>query len=131
MMLLNSFETGDFVRGLIGTGAVTACHDLSDGGLAVALAEMALAGGLGATVAPQPGLPPRAWAFGEDQARYLVTTSDPGALLAAAGAAGVPAAQIGRTTDEPVLTLGAGDSISVDTLRAAHESWLPAYMGGA
>src|SRR5690606_30973935 len=72
-------RNGDFVRQQIQIGTLSACHDLSDGGLAVALAEMALASGCGADIAEgagQPGNPPlAAWLFGEDQARYLVTTS--------------------------------------------------------
>ncbi len=124
-------RNGDFVRGLIGAGTVTTCHDLSDGGLAVALAEMALAGDLGAQVTPpeDPALPPlHAWLFGEDQARYLVTvpTSEP--VLEAARRAGVPAVRIG-TTGGDALTLPGGQPIFVAELRAAHETWLPAYMG--
>ncbi|MEE8227567.1 MAG: phosphoribosylformylglycinamidine synthase subunit PurL [Kiloniellales bacterium] len=123
---------GDFVRGVIAAGRVTACHDLSDGGLAVALAEMALAGGLGASIERPNGdgetLPPlHAWLFGEDQARYIVTGADGAALVRAAEEAGVPAAVIGATGGE-ALTLPEGHTISLDDLRAAHEGWLPAYM---
>ena len=124
-------RNGDFVRGLIAAGQVTACHDLSDGGLAVALAEMALAGGLGARLeAPgTAGIPPiHAWLFGEDQARYLVTAESAEPILAAAQEAGVPAASIG-VTGGGSLTLPGGGPISLDVLRTAHEDWLPAYMG--
>jgi len=134
-------RNGDFVRGLIAAGQVTACHDVSDGGLAVALAEMALAGGRGAEISGPPAKtssdgpdgpespPVHAWLFGEDQARYIVTGADGAALLAAAETAGVPAARIG-TTGGPGLILPQGDPISLDGLRAAHETWLPAYMDG-
>jgi phosphoribosylformylglycinamidine synthase len=124
-------RNGDFVRGLIVDGQVSACHDLSDGGLAVALAEMALAGKIGAEIeAPAgPGLPPpHAWLFGEDQARYLVTAPGAEAVLKAAEAAGVPAQRIGATGGDG-LTLPGGAPISLAMLRAAHENWLPAYMG--
>jgi len=124
-------QNGDFVRGLIETGQVTVCHDLSDGGLAVALAEMALAGGLGAslTLPDDAGLPPiHAWLFGEDQARYLITVPGADEVLKAAQVAGVPAAKIG-TTGGKALTLPGGTPISLDKLRTAHEDWLPAYMG--
>ena len=47
--LVEERENGDFVRALIGDGLVTAAHDISDGGLLVALAEMAMASGIGAT----------------------------------------------------------------------------------
>ena len=124
-------RNGDFVRAQIHAGAVTACHDLSDGGLAVGLAEMALAGGCGADIAGAvPDNPPlAAWLFGEDQARYLVTTRAPGALLAAAKEAGVPAQALG-TSGGDRLILAPGEAISLAELRQAHEGWLGAYMEG-
>src|SRR5439155_22336393 len=62
-------RNGDFVRGQIAAGQVAACHDLSDGGLLVAITEMAMAGGHGVMLDPfPPGLPAHAWLFGEDQA---------------------------------------------------------------
>ncbi len=128
-------RNGDLVRGLIRDRRVSACHDLADGGLAVALAEMALAGNLGAIIenpasAPENGAetPLHAWLFGEDQARYLITTAEPARLLDAARTAGVPAAQIG-VTGGASLTLPGGAPISLGELRAAHEGWLPRYMG--
>ncbi len=122
-------RAGDLVRGLIARRAVTACHDLSDGGLAVAVAEMALAGNLGAAVEQPNGGPPlHAWLFGEDQARYLVTAPAAGAVLEAARQAGVAAVCIGETGGSG-LTLPGADTISLSTLRAAHEGWMPAYMG--
>ena len=129
--LASERQNGDFVRSLIETGAVTACHDLSDGGLLVAVAEMALAGGIGATLGAAPdGLPALAWWFGEDQSRYLVTANESGDLLSAATAAGVPATVIGRTGGA-VLTLADGNSISLSDLRNAHENWLPEYMAAS
>ncbi len=125
-------KNGDFVRGLIETGTVTACHDVSDGGLAIALAEMALgAKGLGADITPEDGLATHAWAFGEDQARYVVTAKNADGILEAAADAGVPAAVIGKTTGSGELTLGTGDSISVSMLRSVFEDWLPDYMAAS
>jgi len=121
-------RAGDLVRGLIVRRAVTACHDLSDGGLAVAVAEMALAGDLGATVEQVDSeLPLPAWLFGEDQARYLVTAPAAETVLEAARQAGVPAVCIGETGGSG-LTLAGADTISLSTLRAAHEDWMPGYM---
>ncbi len=55
-------RNGDFVRGQIAAGHVAACHDLGDGGLLVALAEMAMAGGRGVALDPLPSaLPAHAW----------------------------------------------------------------------
>jgi phosphoribosylformylglycinamidine synthase len=124
---------GDFVRGLIEAGRVTACHDLSDGGLLVGVAEMAMAGGIGATLgAPEGKALDYAWLFGEDQARYLVTCRAETAkgIIADAAAAEVPILLLGETGGAR-LTLPSGHTISVDELKSAHEGWLPSYMGGA
>ncbi|GHD61445.1 phosphoribosylformylglycinamidine synthase subunit PurL [Thalassobaculum fulvum] len=124
-------RTGDLVRGLIRDGRVSACHDVGDGGLLVAVAEMALAArGLGATLEVPTAALAHAWCFGEDQGRYVVATSDAGGVLAAAAAAGVPAMTVGAVTADGDLTVGAGDLISVETLRRRHEAWLPDYMAG-
>jgi len=124
-------RNGDFVRAQIREGAVTACHDLSDGGLAVALAEMALAGDCGADIteasSAEDNPPLAAWLFGEDQARYLVTTTRAEALVAAASAAGVPARVLGQTGGDRLI-LAAGEAISLADLKAGHEDWLPGYM---
>ncbi|MDF2096305.1 phosphoribosylformylglycinamidine synthase subunit PurL [Aquibaculum arenosum] len=122
-------RNGDFLREQIKQGALAACHDLSDGGLIVALAEMALAGGCGATLrVPDIARDKMTqWLFGEDQARYLVATQDAETLLASARAAGVPAAHIGESGGD-ALTLEAIGRISLEDLRATHEGWLPDYM---
>ncbi|WP_019907037.1 phosphoribosylformylglycinamidine synthase subunit PurL [Methylobacterium sp. 77] len=123
-------RNGDFVRSLIVSGLVDTVHDLSDGGLAVALAEMAIAGDLGATLPEAPGhLPAHAYLFGEDQARYLLSVDPENVpdLLYSANAQGIPVAVVGLTGSRD-LTLPGGEIISVADLRAAHEGWLPAYM---
>jgi len=121
-------KIGDFVRNQILTGAITACHDLSDGGLGVGVAEMAIKSGLGAHIEDHSGdLPLHTWVFGEDQARYLATTPDVDALISAAQAAGVPATQIGTVQSKDLTIVGAG-SISVAQLTEAHEGWMPEYM---
>ncbi|TPG46356.1 phosphoribosylformylglycinamidine synthase subunit PurL [Roseomonas nepalensis] len=124
---------GDFVRERILAGSVTACHDLADGGLLVALAEMALAANLGLNLANTPqGIPAHAFWFGEDQARYLCATPDAPALLAAAKAAGIPAMPIARAAGTTgALALPGHPAISLDELRAAHEGTLPALMRDA
>ena len=123
-------RNGDFVRDLIGKRAVTACHALSDGGLLVALAEMAMAGNLGASIDVPAGAGEAGFLFGEDQGRYVVTTSDADTVVAQAKAAGVPVLRLG-TTGGDALKLNGGDAISVGGLRTAHEAWLPEYMAGS
>ncbi len=120
-------RNGDFVRGEILSGLVSACHDVSDGGLGVALAEMAIAGNTGASIDHEPAIPVHAWLFGEDQARYVVTTNDPDRFDAAAAAANVPVTRIGAVAGA-ALTLPGAEPISVASLREAHERWLPEYM---
>ncbi|MDQ0301830.1 phosphoribosylformylglycinamidine synthase subunit PurL [Ancylobacter polymorphus] len=124
-------RTGDLVRALINDGLVTAVHDVSDGGLLVALAEMALASGIGATLAaPPPEMNPFAFWFGEDQARYIVTVENSAKALVARRAelAGIPFAKLG-TTGGDRLNIAGERPIVVDALRERHEAWLPIYMG--
>ncbi|MBM3566259.1 MAG: phosphoribosylformylglycinamidine synthase subunit PurL, partial [Alphaproteobacteria bacterium] len=123
-------RNGDFVRGLIEKGQVGTVHDISDGGLAVAIAEMALAGGIGAEIeAPAGPVPLHAWLFGEDQARYLLAAPNAESVLKSAQAAGVPATVIGKTGGT-ALTIKGEKPISLSDLRATHEGWLPRYMAG-
>jgi phosphoribosylformylglycinamidine synthase len=117
---------GDFVRARILAGAVTACHDLSDGGLLVALAEMALAGQCGAVL--NCSLAGAAHWFGEDQGRYILAVGDGAALLAHASAAAIPAMSLGRSGSDD-LTLPDGMTISLEALREAHGRFFPAWMG--
>jgi phosphoribosylformylglycinamidine synthase len=124
-------RNGDFVRGLILTGALSACHDVSDGGLLVCIAEMAMKGGIGATIqVPENDVPAHAWLFGEDQARYVLTTKDAESLLAAAKA-NVPAMQIGITGGQGLSLLGGAGETALKTLADINEGWLPEFMGGA
>ncbi len=120
-------KTGDVVRALILSGALTACHDLSDGGLLVGLAEMAMAGKTGATLEAAPADQNAAgfW-FGEDQARYVVTTKDSGTLLAKLKDAGVPARVLGVTGGD-CLVIGS-ESVALSRLDEVYEGWLPSYM---
>jgi phosphoribosylformylglycinamidine synthase len=120
-------RNGDFVRGLIASGAVSTVHDLSDGGLALAAAEMALASGVGVNLAATSAAHAHPFLFGEDQARYLLAHADPAPILAAAAAAGVPAAVVGHAGGE-AFSSGGLFSIPLADLRAANEGWMPAYM---
>jgi phosphoribosylformylglycinamidine synthase II len=123
---------GEFVRAAIAGGAITACHDVADGGLAVALAEMALAGNVGAMINK---LRPESNAalFAEDQGLYVATICDNCLLtfLARAHAAGVEVEAIGRTCGTRLIfELPAGDhAVSLVDLRKAHEGFFPALMG--
>jgi phosphoribosylformylglycinamidine synthase II len=124
-------KNGDFVRQAIQDGLVAACHDLSDGGLALALSDMCIAGGRGATVAlPYIDVEAHAVLFGEDQARYCIATTDGTELFDRAKQAGIEAYIIGTTGGE-TLTVDGQFTISVADLQATHEATLPDYMADA
>lgn len=112
---------GEFVRELIADGKVSAVHDVSDGGLLVALAEMALASGIGCEL-EQIG--DHFTAFGEDQARYVVTS----AVADTIQAAGIPMTRIGTTGGTAVK--GPGFAVEIATLREASEAFFRDWMEG-
>ena len=124
-------RNGDFVRGEIVGRRVHACHDLSDGGLLVALAEMCLPGDTGACIKlPASDVAPHAYLYGEDQGRYLIATDDGPALVEAARKAGVPAVLLGYSGG-PDISVDGLLTLPLQELRDAHENWLPGYMNSA
>ncbi len=128
--LAHEKQVGDFVRALIADGIVTAVHDLSDGGLAVAVAEMAMASGIGATVNQLKGLSPIPTFFGEDQGRYLVTIPRDKVdwfFEERVKDTGIFAPWIG-TTGGSEVKLGEARAIAVSELTDAHEGWFPKFM---
>jgi len=121
---------GDLVRGLIRDGLITAAHDVSDGGLLIAVAEMAIASGIGAVLEAPAGIPAHAFWFGEDQARYVVTTKQSQPVLERAKAAGVPVIPLGATGGT-LLAIAGERPLRIDDLKRRFEAWLPTYMAGA
>jgi phosphoribosylformylglycinamidine synthase len=127
-------RAGECIRKLIADGLVTAVHDCSDGGAAVAVAEMALAGNIGLRMTVVEQIPnPAAILFGEDQGRYIVSTNDPERVRAAANAAQLFAVPIGTTGGDRItfdlLGRGGEQSVSLADLRSAHEGFFPRLMG--
>jgi phosphoribosylformylglycinamidine synthase subunit PurL len=120
-------RVGELARQLIAAGLVSAVHDISDGGALVAIAEMALGGGIGARLSLPTAANPAAIMFGEDQGRILVTTSDPDGVIARASASNIFAVRIGETGG--AVLEGPGFSASLADLRAAHEGFFPKLMG--
>ena len=128
---------GDFVRQLIGERKVTAVHDVSDGGLMVALAEMALQGKIGAEIDTPTGRE-QSWAeffFGEKQGRYLVTVhGDCEPIKSKADAQNIALTEIGvtfRSDDFNDIQVGNGDDdtpVAISDLREAHESFFRDWM---
>ena len=121
-------KTGDLVRALIREGAVSAVHDVSDGGLLVAVTEMALAGSIGAALTDYDGpLPLHAMLFGEDQGRYIVAAREADEIRARAQRAGIPVRLIAETGGDAIAIAGE-QGVPLPRLSALHEDWLPHYM---
>ncbi|MFW2828614.1 phosphoribosylformylglycinamidine synthase subunit PurL [Sphingomonas sp. ID0503] len=126
-------RVGDFVRDHIRSGAITAIHDVSDGGVAVTIAEMALASNIGALIdGPEPFGTAGSW-FAEDQGLYVLTVQDAALLdiLSGAQAAGIEIEPIGRTCGTRLIfELSDSDhAVALDDLRRAHEAFFPRLMG--
>jgi len=135
-----------FVRRLIADGAVHAVHDVSEGGIACAAAEMALASGMGLLLDLYrlrcgQGDGVAGAAFGEDGARYLLAASPTSAqqIVSSASAAGIPcqivsdAQPFSKRLEDIAFNFDEFGlwATSLFALRAAHEGWLPNYMKGA
>jgi phosphoribosylformylglycinamidine synthase len=114
---------------------VTAVHDVSDGGVAQVLVEMALRAGSGATVSVPEGVDPFVLLFSESTARAVVAVAPSAyeSFLAAAATHDVPVTPLGEVTgsDDLVVLAAYDDEIiwSLDELRAASEATLPALFG--
>ena len=106
---------------------ITACHDVSDGGMVIALSEMAMNGNLGAEINIESKLPLHTKLFAEDQARYILTTRLPQTILNKAKEAGVYAQKLGKVKGNK-LVINDKISVSVDELKTAHEKFLPEFM---
>jgi phosphoribosylformylglycinamidine synthase len=119
-------ETGAFIRSAIADGRVSAVHDVSDGGLLVAAAEMCLAGGIGLALTTSVGSRKAAYWFGEDQSRYLCAVPAEAAdnFVLKAAMAGLQASRLGIFGGEQIIIDGR-DRIDVTDLAAAHEATIP------
>ncbi|HWV81329.1 MAG TPA: phosphoribosylformylglycinamidine synthase subunit PurL [Hyphomicrobiaceae bacterium] len=130
--LEDEIKAGNLVRALIREEKVSAVHDVSDGGLLVAVAEMALAGNRGVELFPYEGkLPPHAVWFGEDQGRYVLAAAPSIAeeIAERARLLGLAVRIIGRTGGDAIQLKGEA-ALPLAQLRKGHASWLPEYMSG-
>ncbi|PZO00711.1 MAG: phosphoribosylformylglycinamidine synthase II, partial [Alphaproteobacteria bacterium] len=120
-------KTGDFVRDMIETGRLTCVHDLSDGGLIGAVADMAMASDCGVELHPTSPDHAHIFLFGEDQARYLVAVPNPVEILAAAQEAGLHASVVGHAGGKDFAS-GELFRLPLAHLREMHESWMPNWI---
>ena len=127
-------KTGDFVRDRIEAGELTVVHDLSDGGLIGAAADLVLASDVGVTLDASSAAHAHIFLFAEDQARYLVAVPDADAIIAKAREAGLHASVVGHAGGAAFASKGdKGElfSIPVAHLREWHEGWMPGWLGDA
>lgn len=122
-------KNGEFVRHLIETGMVTTCHDLSDGGLALALAEMVIKSKKGIKVQLTGQTPPHVELFGEDQARYLIAVNahELPKVIKAGKQSSVDLQVVGKVEGD-YLEVENQFKLSVDSLHDAYENWFPNFM---
>ncbi|MGO2957521.1 MAG: phosphoribosylformylglycinamidine synthase subunit PurL [Acetobacter sp.] len=121
-------RNGDFVRNEIQTGSIKACHDVADGGILVAVAEMVMASRIGCELeSPTSGIRPEAFWFGEDQARYVVCVPNGADFCARAEQSGVPARILGRSGGRDLI-LPSGVTISTARLVTTNEAFFPSLM---
>ena len=122
-------KNGQLVREAIAKGLASSAQDISDGGLLVAMAEMVMAGQCGAKIILPDSGSVHGWAFGEDQARYILAVRDAGEFAALCSAHQIEAVCIGETISKTELTVGDLPPISKEEMVAWHTSPIPALMG--
>jgi phosphoribosylformylglycinamidine synthase subunit PurL len=126
--------TCELVRDLVADGLVLGVHDTGDGGLAVALAEMVAASGVGATVQAPEGVDHR-WLFGETPGRFVLSVDQAaiGEVHRRHVASGVPAELLGHAGGDRLTVTGAtagpGLDLGVSDVVAAWKGTLPALLG--
>ena len=128
-------KAGGIIRLLIREGLVNAVHDVSEGGIACALAEMCLSNDMGASLGLDAPLEigEAETLFGEDQGRYLLSVSD--AQIGGWNDLGLTPKIIGYFGGDAIeLILGGNgdwiETLPINTLRKANEDWMPKFMGG-
>ena len=119
---------GSFIQQQILKGNIDSAHDISDGGLIVAVAEMAIKSRFGAEIEVPIMGQINGWAFGEDQARFLVSTANSSALVAEAKKSGIEITRIGKVSNTSELKFGSTDAISIEELIATYENCIPSLM---
>lgn len=127
--LLSEKRHGTFIRQMIDLGLLRACHDVSDGGMLVAVAEMCLRKGIGVELNFPVEVNAIGYAFAEDQARYIMVVPQQfrDEVLIAANQLGVPITDLGTTVGDQFIVRDI-TRIPVEHLQAVNEVWLPGYM---
>jgi phosphoribosylformylglycinamidine synthase len=108
-------------------GTIAAAHDISDGGIAITLTEMAMKSGIGVKVSVPADLNPFIFCFAESTGRAIavVTAAHEAAFVASCSAAGLPTTRLGETGGD-VVEIISQFSAPISELRRSHEATIPA-----
>jgi phosphoribosylformylglycinamidine synthase len=117
------------VRAMVSSRAVTSAHDLSDGGLAWALAECSFGKEIGAEVELHSTLPPELLLYHEGPSRVIVASDQPEQVIALATQYGVPALRIGRTREGRLSIRNQGQTLIETSVAALKQRWATALEG--
>jgi phosphoribosylformylglycinamidine synthase len=117
-------RTGSFILSCYENKLVQAAHDISDGGMLVALAEMMLAGNQGASITLPDTLDTHSWCFAENQSSYIIATNNPDQLIRNAEHAHIPLLHLGKSNSNQELKISNGDLISLEEIRNSYETGL-------
>ena len=121
-------KTGLFILSCYENKLVQAAHDISDGGMLVALAEMMLTGNHGAHITLPDTIDPHSWCFAENQSSYIIATNDPDELVRNAEQTQIPFFHLGKSILNQELKISNGDIISLDEIRNSFESGLSKHL---
>ena len=117
-----------FIREIINNSLINSCHDVSDGGIAICLVEMAMASEIGFTLKVNHNIS-NAWLFGEDQGRYIISCKNnlSSEIIDIAKSDEIRIHKIGKTGGK-YISFSDNTRIEIDELNNIHKSWLPNYM---
>ena len=122
--LMSELQTGQLILDCYKNQLINAVHDISDGGMLVALCEMMLAGNIGAEITLPDNIDTHAWCFGENQSSYIIATSKADEFTKNAAQANIPYLRIGRSISQQELKISNGDIISLKELKHCYDTGL-------
>ena len=124
-------KNGTFIKYLSQkTKIIIGCHDISEGGIALAIAELCLANKKGIEVQIKKKLSPEKFLFGEDQSRYLIVINDKKEFESLAKKNNIEFERIGVVTGN-LLNFKSLFNIPVKTLLKLNSKWFKDYLNEA
>ena len=122
------WETGKFILNCYRDNLIKAAHDISGGGMLVALTEMMIAGKSGAEIKLPTDINPHGWCFGENQGSYVIATNEFDEIARRATTLNIPHMYLGKAISEQELKISNGDIISMKILKEKYETGLTKHF---